>query len=267
MLFESNHQKYSKNDLVAVLKNAGICSGDSICVHSELFGLGKILKTKDEFLNDIIFALCSCVGADIHKPKSSLGTVIVPTFTYDFCKSGVYDKKNSRSEVGILGEYFRKLPNVYRSDDPIFNFAIFGKDTDKYKGFSLSCFGEQSIFKKMIDNNVKFITLGTTDTGCTLVHYCEELLQVPYRYYKNFFGKIIDENSIQKECKIKYFLRKLDMPSILSVPKMKEILIKDKAIKIYTLGSAQIGVMSAKEYFASLFNALKNDNSIFLRNS
>ena len=54
---------------------------------------------------------------------------------------------------------------------------------------------------------------------------------------------------------------------MLSVPKMKEILIKDKAIKIYTLGSAQIGVMSAKEYFASLFNALKNDNSIFLRNS
>lgn len=121
--------------------------------------------------------------------------------------------------------------------------------------------------KKMIDNNVKFITLGTTDTGCTLVHYCEELLQVPYRYHKDFFGKIIDENSIQKECKIKYFVRKLDMPSILSVPKMKEILIKDKAIKIYTLGSAQIGVMSAKEYFASLFNALKNDNSIFLRNS
>ena len=119
----------------------------------------------------------------------------------------------------------------------------------------------------MIDNNVKFITLGTTDTGCTLVHYCKELLQVPYRYYKNFFGKIIDENSIQKECKIKYFVRKLDMPSMLSVPKMKEILIKDKAIKIYTLGSAQIGVMGAKEYFASLFNALKNDNSIFLRNS
>lgn len=77
--------------------------------------------------------------------------------------------------------------------------------------------------KKMIDNNVKFITLGTTDTGCTLVHYYKELLQVPYRYYKDFFGKIIDENSIQKECKIKYFVRKLDMPSILSVPKMKEI--------------------------------------------
>lgn len=75
----------------------------------------------------------------------------------------------------------------------------------------------------MIDNNVKFITLGTTDTGCTLVHYCKELLQVPYRYYKDFFGKIIDENSIQKECKIKYFVRKLDMPSMLSVPKMKEI--------------------------------------------
>ena len=101
MLFESNHQKYSKNDLVAVLKNAGICSGDSICVHSELFRLGKMLKTKDEFLNDIISALCSCVGADIHKPKSSLGTVIVPTFTYDFCKSGVYDKKTQEATLGF----------------------------------------------------------------------------------------------------------------------------------------------------------------------
>ena len=72
---------------------------------------------------------------------------------------------------------------------------------------------------------------------------------------------------LEKECKIKYFVRKLNMPSMLSVPKMKEIPIKDKAIKIYTLGSAQIGVMSAKEYFASLFNDLKNNTSIFLRNS
>lgn len=101
MLFESNHQKYSKNDLVAVLKNASICSGNSICVHSELFKLGKILKTKDEFLNDIISALCSYVGADIHKPKSSLGTVIVPTFTYDFCKSGMYDKKTQEVKLGF----------------------------------------------------------------------------------------------------------------------------------------------------------------------
>lgn len=60
---------------------------------------------------------------------------------------------------------------------------------------------------------------------------------------------------------------KILLESTQKIPKMREILIKDKAIKIYSLGSAQIGVMGAKEYFASLFNALKNDNSIFLRNS
>ncbi|MDY2764527.1 hypothetical protein [Campylobacter sp.] len=70
-----------------------------------------------------------------------------------------------------------------------------------------------------------------------------------------------------KKSENKVFCKKTRYASMLSVPKMKEILIKDKAIKIYTLGSAQIGVMSAKEYFASLFNALKNNTSIFLRNS
>ncbi|WP_089503411.1 AAC(3) family N-acetyltransferase [Campylobacter pinnipediorum] len=49
---------------------------------------------------------------------------MMPTFTYSFCDRDIYDKEKSKSKVGILGEFFRKLKGVYRTDDPIFSFAV-----------------------------------------------------------------------------------------------------------------------------------------------
>ena len=43
------------------------------------------------------------------------GTIVMPAFSSDFRRSGVFDVANSVSICGNVSEYFRKLPNVSRS--------------------------------------------------------------------------------------------------------------------------------------------------------
>ncbi|HEB7547832.1 TPA: AAC(3) family N-acetyltransferase, partial [Campylobacter coli] len=103
-LFQYNQKIYTQKDLVNTLKNIGIKNGDIICVHTEIFHFQTPLLSKNEFLNSFLEALFKAIGKE--------GTLIMPTFTYSFCKNEVYDKLNSKCTVGILNEFFRKQEGV-----------------------------------------------------------------------------------------------------------------------------------------------------------
>lgn len=259
MIFEFNNTKFGKMQILQALNELQINSGDTICVHSELFKLGKILTSKDDFLTSISSTLCASVRADDNQ-----GTILIPTFTYNFCKSSVYDKNNSACEVGVLGEYFRKTKNVWRSNDPIFNYVILGRDTNKYKIVSKSCFGANSLFDVMLKNNAKIIVFGTSNTGCTLIHHAEEYMQVPYRCYKAFNGVMIDENGMERECSINYFVRRLDMKSTINIPKMKETLLKEQVLKILPFAGGELCMMPYKDCFEVMLKYLQKDPYYFV---
>ncbi|EAJ5678338.1 acetyltransferase, partial [Campylobacter lari] len=104
---EYNDKKYSNIDLIEAFKKLGIKKGDILCVHSELMKFGIPLLPRNEFLQTIL----DCFFEVIDKE----GTLIMPTFTYSFCKNEVYDNLNSKSTVGVLTEYFRKWGGVKRT--------------------------------------------------------------------------------------------------------------------------------------------------------
>lgn len=261
MLFEFENKLFSKDEIISTLNKLDVKIGDDICVHNQLFKFGSALRAKNEFLAGIIDALSQSVGADKQN-----GTLLIPTFTYKFCQNAIYDKNASKCEVGALGEYFRKRNKVLRTNDPIFNFAVLGKNSQTYNMMHDSCFGKNSSFEQMIKNNAKIIAFGSTNMGTyTLAHYSEEFLGVPYRYYKNFNGTIIDESGVNKNCSIKYFVRKLDERSILSVSKIKNLLLKEGVLKNAKLGGGEIGVMCAKELFEVTLECMKKDFYLLLR--
>ena len=51
----------------------------------------------------------------------------MPTFTYSFCKTGIFNVQKSRSEVGLFSEYFREKCGNFRSDHPILSVCGKGK--------------------------------------------------------------------------------------------------------------------------------------------
>lgn len=212
---KAGNKNYTKKDLIATLEKLEIQEGDTICMHTELFKFGTALLPKKQHLSIYIEAILDIIGKN--------GTLIMPVFSYSFCKNEVYNKLYSKSKVGVLNEFFRLWEGVKRNNDPIFSFAIKGKNEKEFLKEQTSCFGEDCVYDMLSKINGKIILLGSKTNGYTFTHFIEEKARVPYRYFKEFQGKIIFENGMSKNIKINYYVRKLDINSDLDVYKQIKI--------------------------------------------
>jgi aminoglycoside 3-N-acetyltransferase len=180
----------NKNYIELSLKKIGIKKNDIIFVHSDIINLpissGIInIKKKVRFICDNIFKT-------LEKVVGKNGTIITPTFNYDFCKIKKFDLYKTPSKEGVFTEYFRNNKNVIRTINPIHSVAVYGFLKEKLtNNIGNNCFGVDSIFEKIYKHNAWIIFLGTTLQSCTFVHRCEELANVPYRFYKKFSGFLI----------------------------------------------------------------------------
>ncbi len=129
-------------------------------------------------------------------------TLCVPTFTFSFCNGADYHIEHSRSRMGALNEYIRKLPEAVRSIDPLLSVAIVGSDLDLVRGLGKNSIGANSTFDRLHQRGakVKFLFLGTSVSDCfTYTHYVEERLNAPYRYNREFTGMISDGKRCWKD--------------------------------------------------------------------
>ncbi|CUU69277.1 AAC(3) family N-acetyltransferase [Campylobacter hyointestinalis] len=256
-ILEANGKLVKKSDFLDALEQIGIKSGDAVCVHTELFTLGKPLLPKDEFLRVLLECFYEVIGKN--------GTLIMPTFTYSFCKNKIYDKLNSRSTMGVLTEFFRHQNGVVRTNDPIFSFAINGANKDAFLSDTKSCFGKNSVYDVLKKMEGKIVLLGTQKLGYTFTHYIEEQAEVSYRYFKEFSGKIADENGKISSKSILYFVRDIEKRSILAVEKQVSILKSTYNFHIESIGGSTITLIKADKYFKDTISTLRKDEQILLK--
>ncbi|WP_144674416.1 AAC(3) family N-acetyltransferase [Campylobacter jejuni] len=255
---EHNGKKYSDKDLIDAFYQLGIKRGDILCVHTELFNFGIPLLPKNEFLQTILDCFFEVIGKE--------GTLIMPTFTYSFCKNEVYDKLNSKCTVGTLNEFFRKQQGVKRTNDPIFSFAIKGGKEDLFLNKEQkSCFDENCVYNIIKNNNGKIILLGTQLLGYTFTHFIEEQAEVPYRYFKQFRGDIIYKNNNKKRCKIDYYVRDLQKKSEISILKQITLLTNSNNFKLKKIAGADIVSIDCQAYFDETMKALKQNPHCLLK--
>jgi aminoglycoside 3-N-acetyltransferase len=136
-------------------------------------------------------------------------SVCVPTFTFSFCNGEDYSVQASRSKMGALNEYIRKLPGAIRSVDPLLSSVLIGEHRDLVENLGKNSIGEHSTFDRLHGRGtgVKFLFFGTTVSECfTYTHYVEERLGVPYRYDREFTGSITDGDRVWQDT-YKLFVR------------------------------------------------------------
>ena len=115
-LYEAGDQKISKRDFVAALNEAGVEEGDVLFVHSDITSFGSLAtKNKSFLLDSIIDAFKTVAG--------NTGTIIMPTFSYSTEKNEAFNVEHTKSTVGTLTEYFRKLNGVVRTPHPTHSAA------------------------------------------------------------------------------------------------------------------------------------------------
>ena len=103
------------------IRDLGLKSGDKVLVSSDLLNFFiQIKKTNNQItINNIIDILLKIIGKN--------GTILFPTFNWDFCKGKEFDPKKSRSMTGSLSSAALKRKEFKRSRNPIYSFAVAGK--------------------------------------------------------------------------------------------------------------------------------------------
>ena len=241
-----------------ILNRLEIKKNDKILVNSNILKI--ISKFKNKNLPKIII---KCLKNKI----SSKGTLLFPTFNWNFCKGKTYDYKKTKSNTGALSNISLTMKDFKRSINPIYSFNIYGKDKKKIIRMKHeSCFGFDSPFGYLIKNKGKnlFIDQDYKD-ALTFVHVAEEKVGVNYRYIKKFEGHYVDENKkkLIKSCEM--YVRKTDLVSKTIInKKFDKILKKKNALKETFFKKIKFSIVDINTAYFLMKNDIKNQSGLIL---
>ena len=123
------------------------------------------------------------------------GTLLIPTFNWDFCHGVAFDYHKTPCKTGALGGFALGRADFRRTQHPLYSFAVAGKDQQMLCDMhNVSSFGADSPFGYLERCHAKNVIIGIHYTDCfTFVHHCEEVCGVnTYRFQKTFTGLYID---------------------------------------------------------------------------
>lgn len=228
-----------------------------IIIHSSLIPLG-ILSLKNIKTFWTIFE-------EINNNKY---TIIMPSFTFKIGRKKKWDYKNTKSEMGLLTEYFRKNKAYKRSIHP-FHSICFNGPLEKLIPDHLcsSSFGKKSVWEWLCNRkDVLNLSIGLgLAGGATFVHYAEEISSVPYREFINLNNSVINRKGKLLSKKFTYFARKItkEIEGVNDWQSVEKDLIKNKILikkKYKNIIYSKMNTYNATDY---IYNKLQ-ENSCYL---
>ena len=170
-------------------KHWGLERGDRVLLTSDIMQLMfTTMRNGERFDRDAFLdAILGVIGEE--------GTLLIPTFNWDFCHGVAFDYHKTPCKTGALGGFALNRPDFRRTQHPLYSFAVAGKDQQLLCDMqNVSSFGVDSPFGYLEKNHGKNVIIGIHYTDCfTFVHHCEEVCGVDtYRFSKTFTGQYID---------------------------------------------------------------------------
>ncbi|PZT48513.1 hypothetical protein B6S12_03305 [Helicobacter valdiviensis] len=229
----------------------------NILIHSAIANLGIPTKkdkkiSPQNIINSYLEFLSKC--------KSE---ILMPSFNYDFPKSAFADLRTLPSEVGSLTEAYR-ITTKYRSIHPMFSFnSNNGESIDKnaeYNPFLGDC-----VYQRLLNSNALMIFLGIDIRVCTFMMFLEAKLKVKYRYFKPFFGEVIDLQGVSYKGEFYHFCLPPNGEIKVDYSKMFKILLSLGVIKIQKIGASFIYYFKAKEFYQAIKQELYKSPFLLLK--
>ena len=235
--------------LVEGFRELGVKEGDTLLVHSSYKSLGEV----DGGPAMVVRALEVALGVE--------GTLIMPTFNFDFNKGMLWDVRKTRSKMGALTEVVRVDPRAKRVFHPFYSFAILGKHAEmlgslRYK----SAYERNSVFGKLRDLNGKIMVIGLSyNNSMTFFHHIEQMEGVDYRFLKQFTGEVTDENGNTYTDTFEMLVRDIDKGVMTMVDPMGALMEEAGVIQSAKIGEADVKLMKAKEVYEFTAREMKRD--------
>lgn len=251
LFLDKNGAWITSSQLLSILERIGAADATVLYMHTGLtFGPPNPAPGRGELL------------AHLYELLMSLGvpTLCVPSFTFSFCNGEDYCVQTSRSKMGALNEYIRKLPDAVRSIDPLMSSVVVGKDVALAQNLGKNSIGENSTFDKLhhCGTGVKFLFFGTTVRECfTYTHYVEERLQAPYRYDRAFSGRVWDSTRTWQDTYTLFVRYKGVVPA--DDGKLENDLLRRGSLRKEVCGNASISCVAEPEAYQTIVEHLSEN--------
>ena len=244
-----------ETELENFIKEIDLPKNQILFLHVRLKGLA------DDVPYDTLSKKIMGLFEDLYSPK----TILVPTFTYTYTKSGIYNKMESPSEVGRFSEEIRKVyGSEYRTNNPVFNVIDTKKYFAKYNLKEETAFGNDSLMHLLHDKGHIVINLNVEKFISTYLHFLEYHHNVPYRYIKSFPGEVIISPKNTKQVDYKYHVRDLDADTSWDRDMIKKKLADENGLRVYNSGDIELSWIDSKNMESILGKELINDKRFLL---
>ena len=129
-------------------------------------------------------------------------TLVLPSYSMEFSKSKIFDLKFTKTETGAIPDCSVLRPEMIRTTHPMQSYTVYGKLKDVLSNLKTqTSWGNKSVMSWLIENKAKIMVLGVDwHLSCSILHHAEEVLRVPYRYFKRFSGKLYFKGNYVSEC-------------------------------------------------------------------
>jgi aminoglycoside 3-N-acetyltransferase len=246
-------------DFKKVFEQLGVTKHENILINSDI---NKILiyfkRNKINFdPNTIIEAIIEIVGNN--------GTLMFPTYNWDFCEGKIFDYNRTPSRSGSLSKAALKRTDFKRSKNPIYSFAIFGKNREYLTNLKHeNSFDLNSPFGFLIKNKGKnlFIDIDYKES-LTFVHVAEQTVGVAYRYLKNFSSYYKDESGNKSLVSYQMYVRNEDFEGSTAIDKKMDQELENKgAIKSLVMNNISFTLVDISVAYHIMLEDIKKKTGI-----
>lgn len=186
----------------------------------------------------------------------------LPTFNYDFCRTGVYDPREDPSQVGDVTEHVRQI-STWRTEVPVFHFAgLPGTPVPDLAhlrpGLVVDPFGQGSLFDLLVKESGAILFYGAPLSSFTMIHHIErcDSSGPAYRYDKSFPG-IVRRRDGDLPVELVYHVRPAGKRLEYDWEHIEHLLVEAEAL--FTTEYPQVHWLDARRARQALLEALTLD--------
>lgn len=137
-------------------------------------------------------------------------TLVMPTYTFGFPRDRKFDLVRSEPDTGAIARRFMSMPGVIRTRQPVNSYAARGPQAEELAGMPCTtAWGDDSAMGWMERHDARQCILGVSWKYCGYLHRAEEILRVPYRYFKRFSGTLYQDGREIGTCEETMYVRSL----------------------------------------------------------
>jgi len=193
------------------------------------------------------------------------GTLIVPTFNYDFCRGVPYDDRHTPSQVGVFTEYVRTHADAVRTFHPIYSCAVIGPAAAQLcESPSRSAFGKGSLFDRLRTLRCKLVFFNVGFDACTYVHYIEQQANVDYRFLKYFTGTISRSGETWLDT-FDFFVRRDDADVTSEFGRLADRMVQQRRLCACAVGDGRMLAATCEDVYDESMRLLSEDRYALLK--